>query len=195
MLWLRPMEQAGARALPGTEDAQHPFWSPDSSWIGFFAEGKMKKTPAAGGAVQVVVPTAAEPRGGTWGPDGTIVFGSGNGPVLRVASSGGPVTPASVLARGNHRFPQFLPDGRHFLRLVLTSEQSGVYAASLDDKTTKLLVRTITSAVYAPPGYLLFVDGDTLLGEAFNADRLEVSGQPFTHHRRAQLDRRVEEVR
>jgi eukaryotic-like serine/threonine-protein kinase len=179
MLWLRPMEEAGARALPGTEDAQHPFWSPDSSWIGFFAEGKMKKIPAAGGAVQVVVQTAAEPRGGTWGPDGTIVFASGNGPVLRVASSGGPVTPASVLAQGNHRFPQFLPDGRHFLRVVLTSEQSGVYAGSLDDKSTKLLVRTSTSAVYAPPGYLLFVDGDTLLGEAFNADHLEVSGQPF----------------
>src|ERR1700674_17294 len=169
ILWLRPMEQAGARALPGTEDAQHPFWSPDSSWIGFFAEGKMKKIPAAGGAVQVVVQTAAEPRGGTWGPDGTIVFASGNGPVLRVASSGGPVTPASVLAQGNHRFPQFLPDGRHFLRVVLTSEQSGVYAGSLDDKSTKLLVRTTTSAVYAAPGYLLFVDGDTLLAEAFNA--------------------------
>jgi predicted Ser/Thr protein kinase len=181
MLWLRPMEQAGAHALPGTEDAQHPFWSPDSRWIGFFAEAKVKKIPAAGGAVQVVVQTAAEARGGAWGPDSTIVYASGSGPLLRVASSGGPVTPASTLRsqEGNHRFPQFLPDGRRFLHVVLGLEQSGVYAGSLNDKSTKLLARTNASAVYAPPGYLLFVDGDTLLGQAFDAERLEVSGQPF----------------
>ena len=92
MLWLRPMEQVGARTLPGTEDALHPFWSPDSRWIGFAAEGKLKKIPAAGGAVQVVTQTAADFRGGTWGPDDTIVFATGSEPLQRVASAGGPVT-------------------------------------------------------------------------------------------------------
>ncbi len=179
MLWLRPMEQAGARTLPGTEDAQQPFWSPDSRWIGFFAEGKLKKTPAAGGAVQVIALTTTDFRGGTWGPDDTILFASGIGPLFRVASAGGPATPASTDAQISHRFPQFLPDGRHFLQFALGSEQSGVYADSLDDKSRKALMRTNTSAVYAPPGYLLFVDGDTLLSQVFDAERLEMSGQPF----------------
>jgi Tol biopolymer transport system component/predicted Ser/Thr protein kinase len=179
LLWLRSLDQVNARTLAGTEDAQHPFWSSDSRWIGFFAEGKLKKIPAAGGAVQVVTQTATDFRGGTWGPDDTIIFASGTGPLYRVASAGGPATPASVVAQGSNRFPQFLPDGRHFLHIALSSEQSGIYAGSLEDKSTKLLVRTNTSAVYAPPGYLLLVEGDTLLGQAFDAKRLEVSGQPF----------------
>jgi Tol biopolymer transport system component/predicted Ser/Thr protein kinase len=178
MLWVRSLEQVSARMLPGTEDAVHPFWSSDNRWIGFFAEGKLKKIPAAGGAVQVLAQTATDFRGGTWGPDDIIVFASGTGPLYRVASAGGPATPATFVAQSSYRFPQFLPDGRHFLHVAL-SEQIGVYAGSLDDKSTKLLVRTNTNAVYAPPGYLLFVDGDTLLGQVFDAERLEVSGQPF----------------
>jgi Tol biopolymer transport system component len=78
-----------------------------------------------------------------------------------------------------HRYPQFLPDGRHFLFTVLGKTQGGVYAGSLDGKTKKLLIRVNTNAVYVPPGYLLFVDGDTLLAQAFDAARLEVSGQSF----------------
>jgi eukaryotic-like serine/threonine-protein kinase len=180
MLWVRSMEQVSARALPGTEDALHPFWSPDSRWIGFFAEGKLKKIPATGGAVQIVAQTIADFRGGTWRPDDTIVFTTGAGPLERVASAGGTTTLASTLEpKRNYRHPQFLPDGRHFLYFGLGSEQVGVYAGSLDGSNKKFLVRTNDSAVYAPPGYLLFVDGDTLLGQAFDAERLEVSGQPF----------------
>jgi dipeptidyl aminopeptidase/acylaminoacyl peptidase len=82
------------------------------------------------------------------------------------------------VAQNSYRFPQFLPDGRHFVYIALSSDR-GIYAGSLDDKSEKLLVRTNTSAVYAPPGYLLFVNGDTLLGQAFDAERLEASGQPF----------------
>jgi eukaryotic-like serine/threonine-protein kinase len=178
MLWSRSLEQVSARTLPGTEDAQHPFWSPDSRWIGFFAEGKLKKIPTDGGAVQVVAQTVTDFRGGTWGADDTMVIVSGTGPLSRVASAGGPVTPATFVAQNSYRFPQFLPDGRHFIYIALSSER-GVYAGSLDDKSEKLLVRTNASAVYAPPGYLLFVNGDTLLGQAFDAERLEASGQPF----------------
>jgi eukaryotic-like serine/threonine-protein kinase len=182
LLWRRPIGEVAAQALPGTEDAQHPFWSPDSQWIGFFAEGKLKKIPAAGGAVQVVTQTATDFRGGTWGPDDTIVFATGNEPLQRVTAAGGQATPASILTPqgGSHRYPQLLPDGRHFLYANISStDQSGVYAGSLDDNTEKRLLRTSTSAVYAPPGYLLFVDGDTLLGQAFDTKRLEESGQPF----------------
>src|SRR6202521_4221291 len=182
MLWLRSLEQVSARALPGTEDALHPFWSPDNRWIGFFAEGKLKKIPAAGGAVQVVTQKITDFRGGTWGPDDTIVFATGSEPLQRVASAAGAAIPVSIVAPGedSQRYPKLLPDGRHFLYANIGStDQSGVYAGSLDDKTGKRLLRTATSAVYAPPGYLLFVDGDALLGQAFDAARLEVSGQPF----------------
>jgi Tol biopolymer transport system component/predicted Ser/Thr protein kinase len=182
MLWVRSLEQVSARALPGTEDALHPFWSPDNRWIGFFADGKLKKIPAAGGAVQVVTQKITDFRGGTWGPDDTIVFATGSEPLQRVASAGGAAIPLSIVApgEGSHRYPQLLPDGRHFLYANIGStDQSGVYAGSLDDQTGKRLLRTATSAIYAPPGYLLFVDGDSLLGQAFDAERLEVSGQPF----------------
>jgi eukaryotic-like serine/threonine-protein kinase len=138
MLWLRPMEQAGARALLGTEDALHPFWSPDSRWIGFFAEGKLKKIRALGGAVQVVTQAGTDVRGGTWGPDDTIVFASGTGPLSRVASAGGTATPASILAQGNLRFPRFLPDGRHFLSVAFSSERAASTPAPSMTRATSL---------------------------------------------------------
>jgi Tol biopolymer transport system component len=98
---------------------------------------------------------------------------------------GGKTTPVRMIdasrGEGSHRSPQFLPDGRHFLYSIFGSHegQDGVYAGSLDGKTKKLLVHVAANGVYAPPGYLLFVDGDTLLGQDFDAERLELKGQPF----------------
>ena len=95
------------------------------------------------------------------------------------------VTPVTELdasrQEGSHRFPQFLPDGRHFLFTVRSSlaDQAGVYAGSLDGKTKKLLIRGNTTALYAPSGHVLFLDGDTLMGQAFDAERLELRGQAF----------------
>jgi Tol biopolymer transport system component len=185
MLWLRSVDQVSARQLAGTENAQDPFWSPDGRWIGFFADGKLKKVPAAGGAVQVITQTATDFRGGTWGPDDTILFGSGTDPILRVNAAGGKTTAVTVIdassQEGTHRNPHLLPDGHHFLYSIFgrRQDQSGVYAGSLDDKTKKALIRRYSSAVYTPPGYLLFVDGETLLGQALDAERLELKGQPF----------------
>jgi Tol biopolymer transport system component len=185
MLWLRSMDNVSARQLAGTENAQDPMWSPDSRWIGFFADGKLKKVPVGGGAVQVITQSATDVRGGTWGPEDTILFASGTEPISRVNSAGGKTTPVTVIdassQEATHRNPYFLPDGHHFLYSVLGGrpDQSGVYAGSLDGKTKKLLVHVNTSAIYAPPGYLLFVDGDTLLGQDFDAERLELKGQPF----------------
>ena len=95
------------------------------------------------------------------------------------------VTPVTELdasrQEGSHRFPQFLPDGRHFLFTVRSSltDQAGVYAGSLDGKTKKLLIHGNTTALYAPSGHVLFLDGDTLMGQAFDAERLELKGQAF----------------
>jgi eukaryotic-like serine/threonine-protein kinase len=185
MLWLRSLDHVDAQRLAGTEDAQDPFWSPDSRWIGFFAAGKLKKVQAVGGAVEVLCEPGNDFRGGTWGPDDTILFGVARGPISSVNAAGG--RPASVTSMdqtrqdNTHRSPHFLPDGHHFLYSIFSSkpDQNGVYVGSLDGKTKKRLIALNSTAVYAPPGYLLFVDGDNLLGQMFDAERLEVKGRPF----------------
>ncbi len=183
MLWLRSLEQVAARPLPGTERAQLPFWSPDSRWVAFFADGKLKKVPVAAGPVQVLM-DVADPFGGSWGADDSIIFAKLSSSIFRVSSGGGIVTSITKLdsIQKAHRWPQFLPDGRHFLFHVQGSdaEHLGIYAGSLDGGTPKFLVRTDGSAVYASPGYLLYVDGDTLLGQTFDAAHLELRGEPFT---------------
>ena len=182
-LWLRSIDQVTARSLPGTEGARFPFWSPDSRWLGFFAEGKLKKIPVAGGPAQVLA-DAEDAFGGAWGPDGTILFSQTNTSIFRVSSGGGTVSLMTNLdsIQKAHRWPQFLPDGRHFLFHVQGGDpkQRGIYVGSLDGGIQKFLLHTESSAVYAWPGYLLYVDGDTLLGQAFDNAHLELRGEPFT---------------
>ena len=184
-LWLRSLDAMTAHSLPGTEGADSPFWSPDHRWIGYFADAKLKKIPASGGPSQVIAAKVPDNRGASWGPDDTILLSRTTAGILRVSSFGGMVTPVTELdasrQEGSHRFPQFLPDGRHFLFQVRSSlaDQAGVYAGSLDGKTKKLLIHGITTALYAPSGHVLFLDGDTLMGQAFDAERLELTGQAF----------------
>jgi eukaryotic-like serine/threonine-protein kinase len=183
MLWLRLLDHVDARPLEGTEEAQDPFWSPDSRSIGFFADGMLRQVPAAGGEVKVINQIRGAFRGATWGARDTILAASGV-ELVSMNAAGGTITPVTVvdtaLRENTHRNPSFLPDGIHFLYSVIGSgDQNGVYIGSLDGKTKKLLLRVLTSAVYAEPGYVLFVDGDRLLGQAFDRDRLELKGQPF----------------
>jgi len=96
MLWLRPLAEVAARLLPATENAQAPFWSPDNHWLGYYADGKIKKVPAAGGAVQVVAEILSDFRGGAWGPDDTILFGHGSESISRVGAAGGSISPVSA---------------------------------------------------------------------------------------------------
>jgi Tol biopolymer transport system component len=184
-LWLRKMDELQARALPGTENPSYPFWSFDSRSIGFFSAGKLKRIAIEGGPVQEVA-DALDPQGGSWGPDGTILFGTAGSIIYRVSPMDGTVTPATDLNtlrdEGSHRWPHFLPDGRHFLFTIRSglAEQRGIYVGSLDGKTKKLLVVSVVSnGLYAAPGYLLYFDNGTLLGQAFDGSRLEVIGQPF----------------
>jgi serine/threonine protein kinase/Tol biopolymer transport system component len=183
MIWLRSIDQVTARPLAGTEHAQLPFWSPDSRWVGFFAEGKLKKIPVAGGPAQVLA-DVADAFGGAWGADGSIVFAKLSSAIFRVSSGGGIVTAVTKVdtIMKAHRWPQFLPDGRHFLFHVQGGdpEHRGIYVGSLDGVTQKFLIRTESSAIYAWPGYVLYVDSDTLLGQAFDVAHLELRGEPFT---------------
>ena len=120
-LWLRPVASADARPLPGTEGSAFPFWSHDSRSIAFFAGGKLKKVAIAGGP-PVVLADAAGGLGGSWSRDDVIVFGSVRAGLFRVSSASGVPTAVTTLAEGEdaHRWPHFLPDGKHFFYTAVT---------------------------------------------------------------------------
>ncbi len=199
-LWVRSLDSVTTRKLPDTDEASFPFWSPDSHSIGFFAHGKLKRIDVAGGPSQTLADASVDPRGGTWGPDGTILFGPNTtSPLFKVSAAGGPATPVTELdkTRGQttHRWPWFLPDGRHFLYLARANlslsnqEQSeGIFVGSLDSKEVKFLVSTKLFAAYASPpsnargtaGYLLFVRDKTLMAQVFDPGKLQLSGEPVT---------------
>ena len=186
LLWARSLDSITAQLLSGTEDALFPFWSPDSRFIGFFAAGKLKKIEISSGTVQTLC-GASVPRGGTWSQNGVIVFGpTPNERLYQVSVAGGEPVPATKLdpsrQEASHRWPHFLPDGRHFLYSVLGGPQSqGIYVTSLDGSETRRLLNISNSvAAYAAPGYLLFRRDSTLMAQAFDADKLQLSGEPFT---------------
>jgi Tol biopolymer transport system component len=185
-LWLRSLEEVDARALPGTEGAQEPFWSPNSQWIGFSdSEGRLKKIDVPGGTVQTIAGDVGDVRGASWGPDNTILFGTGYRGLYRVAAFGGapqPVTEVdSSRQEGSHRWPQFLPDGRHFLFTVRSglAEQRGVYVGDLGGQTRRRLIPSDANAQYVAPGYLLSLNDDTLVGQPFDHEHLELRDQPI----------------
>jgi eukaryotic-like serine/threonine-protein kinase len=168
-LWLRPLDQIAARPFAGTEGAILPFWSPDSRSIGFFAEGKLKRIDIAGGRPQVLANTL-HGGGGTWNREGVIVFAPAVGaPLYRVPAAGGEavaVTQLNPQLQWHHSYPQFLPDGRHFLFHSWGTE-SGIYLASLDSAEIRRVIAAETAA-YAPAGYLLYTRQGSLFAQRFN---------------------------
>jgi serine/threonine protein kinase len=181
VLWVRALDSLSAQPLVGTQSASYPFWSPDSQYLGFFADGKLKKINASGGPPQTLA-DAQSGRGGTWGARGDIVFApSPNSPIQRVSASGGiPVdimdSPSQFLSL---RWPYFLPDGRHFVyfdRNLTDPKQTGIYVAQLDTKDRKFLLQTDSNAIYAAPGYLLYLRGDLLFAQPFDVRRLRLTG-------------------
>ena len=184
-LWVRPTNGLEAHALPGTEGAIFPFWSPDSRSLGFFAESKLKTIDLDIGSTQVVcdVPLG---RGGTWGPGGVILFAPAPAaPLMRVSASGGTpvaITKVDTSLHTSHRWPYFLPDGKHFLYIALHHDASKaanntLYYASLDGRENRPLFHSQSNAVYAG-GFLLFGRGDQLIAQAFNPSSGTLSGEP-----------------
>jgi Tol biopolymer transport system component len=187
-LWVRNINVGEDRSIEGTERAGFPLWSPDSSSIGFFtSDGKLKKVEVRGGPVQTLC-DAPRGRGGTWNRDGVILFTPDTrDPIHKVSASGG--TPEQVTHFDashtylTHRWPHFLPDGRHFLFFLRAAgadaaKVTGVYVGSLDSKDTKLLINNASNPVYSSPGYLLFVREGNLMAQPFDAKRLQVTGEP-----------------
>ena len=196
-LWVRPLNAATAQPLEGTEGATFPFWSPDSRSLGFFANGKLNRIEASGGPV-LALAEAAQNRGGTWGPDDTILFTPvPNSGVLRVPASGGtpqPVTQLNATRQElSHRWSQFLPDGKHFLFYARSPSfgNSATYAASPAGGEPKLIVRGESNALYAPPGYLLFIRQGTLMAQRFDADNLSLKGEAMPLQENVEVDTAV----
>ena len=188
-LWVRPLDSTGARELTGTEDASYPFWSPDSRWVGFFVPGKLRKIDVTGGPPETVC-DAASGRGGSWSPGGVIVFSpqvfSG---LQRVSAAGGTPVALSELDAGrsqtSQRWPVFLPDGRHFLYWAgvplnsAADQGDGIFVGSIDGGKTEFLLPTDSDALYAPPGYLLFLREGLLMAQGFDASERRLRGDAF----------------
>jgi Tol biopolymer transport system component len=180
-LWVRSLGSLNARQLPGTDDANGPFWSPDGRSLGFFARGKLRRVDAAGGAVQTLADVSL-PLGGSWSRAGVIVYAPApGGPLLAIAASGGAPKTVTHYESGQlaHLEPRFLPDGRHFLYAYLSSlGEAHSEVASLDSTDATSPLGGAVGALYAAPGYLLFVRSGTLMAQRFDAANLALSGDP-----------------
>ncbi len=180
-LWVRSLDSVAAQPVAGTDGGTYPFWSPDSASVGFFADGKLKRIDIVSGAPHVLADAVAG-RGGAWNREGIILFSpSGAGPFLKVRATGGEWLSVTRIeaGEGSHRFPQFLPDGRHFIYFVQGGPAPGVYAGSLDGDPAKRLTSAEAAAVLSPSGFLLFARQTTLFAQAFDFKRQELSGSPF----------------
>ena len=190
LLWVLPLNAGVAQPLAGTDDARYPFWSADSRNLAFYAHGKLNRIDASG-SPPLALCDAPVGRGGAWGRDGTILFTPNTWTSLfRVPDSGGTPQPVTRFdgsrQDATHRWPQFLPDGKHFLFFVRSNDRqkTGTYAASLDGGEPKLVLQIDAAALYAPPGYLLFVRDRALLAQRFDAGKLALVGDavPLADH-------------
>ncbi len=178
----------GATSLAGTEGANFPFWSADGRALGFFADGKLKKLNLDGARVQTLC-EAPTGRGGTWNQDGTIVFtpsghlGIG---LYRISASGG--TPSQLtlpdqnLHEDSHRWPEFLPDGIHYLYSAINlsgrKDLHSIYMGSLNSNEKRFVTKASGNVAYVAPGYLLFYRDQTLFGQPFDVKSFQLTGEP-----------------
>jgi eukaryotic-like serine/threonine-protein kinase len=187
LLWIYEPGAPQAKAIPNTEGANFPFWSPDGKSLGFFADGRLKRLDLSGGPVQTLC-EAPTGRGGTWNKDGVIVFtpsGELGFGLYRIAASGG--TPSQITfpdrehAEDSHRWPVFLPDGNHFLYLAmdLSGQKvlNSIYVGALNSNERHFITQARANSAYVAPGYLLFYRDQTLFAQRFDANKLALSGE------------------
>jgi serine/threonine protein kinase len=184
-LMVRPLNGLNAKELPATEGASYPFWSPDNRYIGFFQSGKMKKIEASGGPAMTIC-DVRDGRGGSWNQDGMIVFSNSSDPIYEVPAAGGAAIAVTKLDPNRneqtHRWPHFLPDGKHFLYFSRSSfggverEQDALFVASLDGTVNKRLMPAKGNVEWAS-GYLIYLREKTLMAQPFDVGKLETVGE------------------
>ncbi len=183
-IWVRQLNSLIAQPLPGTDGALRPFWSPDSRYLAFMAQGKLLKVDVNGGPAQKIcdAPSGAD---GTWSTEGVILYdGRGSDPIYRVAAAGG--IPTVIVKPDPSRketligWPEFLPDGRHFLYLAQAEDpdNNSYRVGSLDSTETQSLMPAQTQVSFAPPNHLLFVRDKTLMAQPFDPKALKITGEP-----------------
>jgi serine/threonine protein kinase len=183
LIWVQTLADLTPRKIEGTDGASFPFWSPDGNFLGFFADGHLKKVPAAGGPVTVLA-DSANPRGGSWNQDNVIIYEPDYRDSLwRISAAGGvPVrlTKFEMDKHTTHRWPRFLPDGKHFLFFATNhsgGSQQGIYIGSLNDGSYQHVIDADSDAQYAS-GYLLYHLQSALLAQKFDPGAGKVSGDP-----------------
>lgn len=174
-LFLRPTDAFRPQRVAGTEGAERPFWSPDSRWIAFFANGQLKRVNIDGSAPPDPLVDTSDFGGGTWSGDDVILFASSAG-LQRVPAPGG--NPAAVTVEGEApRSPWFLPDGDGFLYLAGEGDSAAIYAGSLGSGGGVEILSANSNPVYVDPGYLLFHRQGTLFADTFDAGSRTASGE------------------
>jgi serine/threonine protein kinase/Tol biopolymer transport system component len=188
-LWIRSLDSLTDHLLPGTEESYHPFWSPDSLSVAFFAKDELKRIDLAGGPPQTLCDAAYPALGGAWNQDDVILL-SIKGGILRVSATGGQPKPVLQLDKSRQEslqlWPHFLPDGRHFLYLSQSARwgKGGIYVGSLDSKEPGTRLATESNASYSQPGFLVYGRQETVLAQPFDSNKLRVTGEavPIAEH-------------
>jgi eukaryotic-like serine/threonine-protein kinase len=185
-LWVRDLDTLSPHVLPGTDGVDQPFWSPDSRFVAFFSEGKLRKIDITGGRPQTIC-DAPPARSGSWNEDGIIVFTPGSGAGLHmVPAAGGVPQPLTTLdrsrAESDHLWPEFLPGGQRFVYLARSAnpQQTALYLGSIDGKTRELLLNVDSNAAFSPPGYLIYQREGTLMARRFDDSRGQFTDQEFS---------------
>jgi len=189
-LWIRSLDSVEARPLVGTEgvslaSSPAPFWSPDSRFLAYFSQGKLKKIDVTGGPAQTICD--GEGSSGTWNRDNVIIFdpGGAGGVLKRVQAAGGKAEPLTALnvtrQEQSHLYPHFLPDGDHFLFLSRTAvpENNAIMVGSLSSKDVKLVIKADSRPAYDRSGQLLYVREQSLMAHHFSLRNLQISGDPY----------------
>jgi Tol biopolymer transport system component len=183
-IYIRAIDATEATLVKGTEGGRYPFWSPTSRTIAFFAQGKLYRVDVDGSSLLLICDAPTGGWGGAWNSDDIIIAGvTDPGPLVSVSAKGGDTpTPLTkiTLPENDHDWPQFLPDGRHFIYTAWSNTFTGTastYVASLDNQDQKLLLKDLFDPIaYADPGFILFVRNGTLFAQPFNRGTLQLEG-------------------
>jgi Tol biopolymer transport system component len=187
-LFVRELGEFDARVIPGTEEAEQPFFSPDGKWVAFFADGALQKVAIGGGTPLRICEVASDPTGGSWGPDDAIVFASSGSPLSKVAVGGG--TPQAVANSSGGRWPEILPDGKHVLFSV---NEAAIITMALDGSDKRIVARQshfagdgpsilgegdVEQVRYSPTGHLVFGQGLRVMAASFVLGSLALTSSP-----------------